>query len=161
MAVWILDSAYRDGGIDLWTKDGAVTKVHYDYQPSFYVHFHDSHAHYEMIETLEERYDAEECTIRTIFGALPGYAVPAGRDVAEAIERQAQDDVELFNVDVRRDQRFMAERGLCPCAGEHDNRFSPEITHDLSVLEIRIHGNPARSVSPTDIMVMGERPERL
>jgi DNA polymerase I len=114
-----------------------------------------------MISALEERYNAEECTIRTIFGALPGYAVPAGRDVAEAIEQQAQYEVDLFNVDVRRDQRFMAERGLCPCAGEHDNRFSPEITHDLSVLEIRIHGNPARSASPTDIEVMGERPERL
>ncbi len=73
--MWILDSAYRDGGIDLWTKDGTVTKVHYDYQPPFYVHFHDPHAHHEMIEALEERYGAEECTIKTIFGELPGYAV--------------------------------------------------------------------------------------
>ena len=88
--MWILDSAYRDGGIDLWTKDGTVTKVHYDYNPPFFVHFHDPHAHHEMIEALEERYGAEECTIRTIFGDLPGYAVTAGRDVAEAIERQAQ-----------------------------------------------------------------------
>ena len=84
-----------------------------------------------MIEALEERYGAEECTIRTIFGTLPGYAVTAGRDVAEAIEQQAQYDVDLFNVDVRRDQRFMAERGIYPCAGEGDDRFSPEITHDL------------------------------
>ena len=88
--MWILDSAYRDGGIDLWTKDGAVTKIHYDYNPPFHVHFHDPHAHYEMIAALEERYDAKECNIRTIFGELPGYAVAAGRDVAEAIERQAQ-----------------------------------------------------------------------
>ena len=88
--MWILDSAYRDGGIDLWIKDGAVTKVHYEYNPPFHVHFHDPHAHYEMIEALEERYDAKECTIRTIFSELSGYAVTAGRDVAEAIERQAQ-----------------------------------------------------------------------
>ena len=33
--MWILDSAYRDGGIDLWTKDGTVTKVHHDYNPPF------------------------------------------------------------------------------------------------------------------------------
>ena len=71
-----------------------------------------------MIEALEERYEAEECTIRTIFGDLPGYAVTAGRDVAEAIERQAQYEVELFNVDVRRDQRFMAERGIFPVQGK-------------------------------------------
>ena len=159
--MWIVDSAYRDGGIDLWTKDGTVTKVHHDYNPPFFVHFRDPHAHHEMISALEERYNAEECTIRTIFGVLPGYTVHADREVVEAIERQAQYEVDLFNVDVRRDQRFMAERGLCPCAGEHDNRFSPEITHDLSVLEIRIHGNPARSALPTDIEVLGERPERL
>ena len=113
-SMWILDSAYRDGGIDLWTKDGAVTKVHYDYNPPFHVHFHDPHAHHEMIEALEERYGAEECTIRTIFGELSGYAVTPGRDVAEAIERQARFEVDLFNVDVRRDQRFMAERGIFP-----------------------------------------------
>ena len=106
--MWILDSAYRDGGIDLWTKDGVVTKVHHPYNPPFLVHFHDPHANHEMIDALEERYGAEECTIRTIIDELPGYKVFAGRDVAEAIEAQAQFDVQLFNVDVRRDQRFMA-----------------------------------------------------
>jgi DNA polymerase I len=114
-----------------------------------------------MIEALEKRYGAEECTIRTIFGNLPGYAVAAGRDVAEAIERQAQYGVDLFNVDVRRDQRFMAERGIFPCAGEGDDRFSPEITHDLSVLEIRIHGDPALSAQFTEIDVTGGRTERM
>jgi DNA polymerase I len=159
--MWILDSAYRDGGIDLWTKDGAVTKVHYEYNPPFHVHFHDPHAHHELIEALEERYGVEECTVRTIFGELSGYAVPAGREVAEAIERQAQYDVDLFNVDVRRDQRFMAERGIFPCAGEGDNRFSPEIAHDLSVLEIRIHGDPALSAPLADIEVRGGTTERM
>jgi DNA polymerase I len=159
--VWILDSAYRVGGIDLWTKDGPVTKVHYDYQPPFYVHFHDPHAHHEMIEALEERYGAKECTIKTIFGELPGYAVTAGRDVAEAIERQAQFDIDIFNVDVRRDQRFMAERGIFPCVGEGDDRFSPEITHDLTVMEIEIQGNPVLSSQFTKIEVKGIHRERL
>jgi len=159
--MWILDSAYRDGGIDLWIKDGAVTKVHYEYNPPFHVHFHDPHAHYEMIEALEERYDAKECTIRTIFSELSGYAVTAGRDVAEAIERQAQYGGDLFNVDVRRDQRFMAERGIFPCAGEGDDRFSPEIRHDLSVMDIRINGDPALSAQFSEIDVKGACEERL
>ena len=159
--VWILDSAYRDGGIDLWTKDGTVTKTHYDYQPPFYIHFHNPHAHQEMIEALEERYGAEECTIKTVFGELPGYAVTAGRDVAEAIERQAQFDIDIFNVDVRRDQRFMAERGIFPCEGDGDDRFSPEITHNLTVMEISIQGNPALSSQFTEIEVKGIHTERL
>jgi DNA polymerase I len=159
--MWILDSAYRDDGIDLWTKDGTVTKARHEYNPPFHVHFHDPHAHYEMIEALEERYGAEECTIHTIFGELPGYTVTAGRDVAEAIEKQAQYGVDLFNVDVRRDQRFMAERGIFPCAAEGDDRFSPEIRHDLSVMEIRIHGEPALSAQFTGIDVKGAHAEHL
>ena len=91
----------------------------------------------------------------------PGLRGHSGRDVAEAIEKQARSWVDLFNVDVRRDQRFMAECGLFPCAGGGDDRFSPEITHDLSVMEIRINGNPALSAQFTEIEVKGARTERL
>jgi DNA polymerase I len=159
--MWIVDSAYRNGGIDLWTKDGSVTKVHHDYNPPFLIHFHDPPSHHEMIDALEERYGAEECTIHTIFGDLTGYSVCAGRDIAEAIERQATFDVQLFNVDVRRDQRFMAEKGFFPCSGEDESRFSPEFSHDLNTIEIKIHNNPALSALCSDIEVMHEHTERL
>jgi DNA polymerase I len=159
--MWILDSAYRNGGVDLWTKDGTVTKVHHDYHPPFLVHFHDAPAHHEMIDVLEEQYGAEECTIRTIFGDLPGFAVYAGRDIAEAIEQQAKFDVQLFNVDVRRDQRFMAEHGIVPCGGDNETRFSPEFSHDLNIMEIRIHDNPALTRTCSDVEVIHDRTEKL
>jgi DNA polymerase I len=159
--MWIVDSAYRNGGVDLWTKDGTVSKVHYDYHPPFFIHFHDPPAHHEMIDALEKRYGAEECTIRTIFGDLPGYSVCAGRDVAEAIEQQAQFDVQLFNVDVRRDQRFMAEKGIFPCGAEDDSRFSPEFSHDLNIIEIKVYDNPALSSLCSDVEVIYERTEQL
>ena len=159
--MWIVDSAYRDGGIDLWTKEGAVTKVHHDYHPPFLIHFHDPPAHHDMIDALEERYGAGECTIRTLFGDLLGYSVYAGRDVAEVIEQQAAFDVQLFNVDVRRDQRFMAENGIFPCSAENDSRFSPKFPHDLHSVEITIHDNPALSRLCSDVEVIHERTERL
>src|SRR5208337_478651 len=159
--MWILDSAYRNGGVDLWTKDGTVTNVHHEYNPPFLVHFNDEPAHLEMIDALEDRYDAKECTIRTIFGDLPGYAIYAGRDVAEAIEQQAKFDVDLYNVDVRRDQRFMAEQGITPCSGENDSRFSPEFTHDLNIVEIKVHDDPARSAFCTDVEVIHDETPRL
>jgi DNA polymerase I len=159
--MWIFDSAYRDGGIDLWTKDGAVTRVHHEYNPPFLIHFHDPQGNHEMIETLEERYEARECTIHTIFGDLPGLSVCAGRDVAEAIEKQAQFDADLFNVDVRRDQRFMAGTGIFPCGGENDSRFSPEFSHELSIIELRVPGNPALAELCSGIEVIHERTERL
>jgi DNA polymerase I len=159
--MWIVDSAYRDGGVDLWTKDGTVSKVHYDYKPPFFVHFHDPPAHHEMIDALAGRYGAEECTIRTIFGDLPGYSVYAGRDVAGAIEQQAQFDVQLFNVDVRRDQRFMAENGLFPCGSVNDSRYAPEFVHDLSIIEIKVNDNPALSSVCSDVEVICGHTERL
>jgi len=159
--MWILDSVYRNGGVDLWSKDGVVTKVHHDYAPPFLIHFPDLHPHQEMIAVLEEQYKAEECTIRTIFKDLPGYAIYAGRDVAEAIEKQAQFDIELYNVDVRRDQRFMAEHGITPCSTGNDSRLSPEFTHDLDSVEINIRDDPALSALCTDIEIIHEKSERL
>jgi DNA polymerase I len=159
--MWIVDSAYRDGGVDLWTKDGTVSKVHHDYKPPFFIHFHDPPAHHEMIDTLAGRYGAEECSIRTIFGDLPGYSVYAGRDVAEAIEQQAQFDVQLFNVDVRRDQRFMAENGLFFCGAVNESRYAPEFVHDLNIIEIKVNDNPALSSVCSDVEVICGHTERL
>jgi DNA polymerase I len=114
-----------------------------------------------MMEVLEERYDAETCTIRTIFGDLPGLSVHAGREVAEIIEKQAQFDVDLFDVDVRRDQRFMAEKGIFPCGSGNDDRFSPVFSHDLTIIELKVLDNPALSALCSDIEVIHDRTERL
>ena len=80
-----------------------------------------------MIEALEEQYRAEPCTFTTIFGECEGYAVFAGRPVAEAIEQQTQFAAQLFNVDVRRDQRFMAEHGIVPCSADHGLTVLPGV----------------------------------
>ena len=88
--IWILDSAFR-GGVDLWCKEeggtGAVTRVHHDYDPPFLLHLPEPDRHHELIAALEERYRAEACTFRTIFGPLDGWAVHADRATAEAIEK--------------------------------------------------------------------------
>jgi DNA polymerase I len=158
--MWILDSAYR-GGVDLWVRDGAVTKIRHDYDPPFYLYLPDPHPHHDMIGTLESEYHAGECTFTTIFGELSGYRVFAGRSVAEAIEQQTNYEAQLFNVDVRIDQRFMAEHGIFPCGAEHESRFSPEISYNLRRFEISIRGNPSLSAAFTDIDVTHERCERL
>ncbi|VVB69197.1 Uncharacterised protein [uncultured archaeon] len=41
-----------------------------------------------MIEALESRFKAEECSFRTIFGTLRGHRIYASRKVAEKIEIQ-------------------------------------------------------------------------
>ncbi len=95
------------------------------------------------------------------FWGSSGYSVYAGRDVAEVIEHQAQFDVQLFNVDVRRDQRFMAENGIFPCGAENDSRCSPEFSHELNIIEVKVHDNPALTSMCSDVEVMCGHTERL
>jgi DNA polymerase, archaea type len=158
--MWILDSAFRDG-VDIWYKDSTVTRQHHDYDPPFYLYLPDHHAHHGMIEVLEEQYQAETCTFRTIYGDLAGFSVHADRAIAESIEQQTQFEVQLFNVDIRRDQQFMAERGVFPCGDAHESRFTTDFSVDLRQIEIRIHDNPAISPVCTDIELIGDRTERL
>jgi len=158
--VWILDSAWHNG-VDLWYRDGSVKCRHHDYDPPFYLYLPDPPAHHEMIDALAERYRAEACTFRTLSGNLDGFSVHAGRAVAEAIEQQTQGDAQLFNVDVRRDQRFMAEQGIFPCGNADESRYSPDFQYDLRVVEIRIHDHPARSTLCTDVELVHERTEFL
>jgi len=158
--MWILDSVSR-GGVDLWYRDGTVKKVHYGYDPPFYLHLPDPHPHHGMIEALESEYRAEECTFTTIFGDRAGYRVFAGRTVAEAIEQQTRYEAQLFNVDVRIDQRFMAERGIVPCCTDPGSRFSPDLSCDLRRMEIRIRDNPARSPVCSDVDVVCGCTKRL
>ena len=163
--MWILDSAVRGDGVDLWYKDGTATRVvHYPYDPPFYLHLPDPASCHEMIDSLEEWFRASPCSFMTIFGEIPGYRVFGDRKIAGAVEQQTGHSARLFNVDVRRDQRFMAEQGIVPCSGgESEGRFSTAFTHDLRGMEIRIHGNPSLSAACTGISVTcGDgRPELL
>jgi len=158
--VWILDSAGRNG-VDLWYRDGSMKCRHHDYDPPFYLHLPDPAAYHEMIDALSDQYRAEACTFRTIFGDLDGFSVQGDRSVAEAIEQQTQGDAQLFNVDVRRDQRFMAERGLFPCGEAGENRCSPDFSWDLTTVEIRIRDPPSRTALCTEVEFIHERTEAL
>jgi len=162
-SMWILDSVARDGFIDLWVKEASgVRRVREEYRPPFFAHFADPHLHRDLIGTLEETFGATECRFATIFGELPGYAIAADRRVAERIEEQAAFAVDLFNVDTRRDQQYLAERGIFPCADPGDLRFSPGVAHSLRQMEIRIRGNPAAGHGIREIAVACEgRSERM
>lgn len=67
-----------------------------------------------MIEGLESRFKVEECSFDTVYGPFDGYEIWAGRDVAEKIEKKARLQAQLYNVDLRVDQRYLADKGLFP-----------------------------------------------
>ncbi len=143
--MWILDCYAKGNKVVLWVKKEGRKPRRFEFgvEPYFLLHLPDPPLHAEMLEALEARYEVEECEIRTIYGALDGYRVRAGRKVAERVERQAK-DAKLFNVDVRLEQRFAAEKGLIPCSHVLDGdskRFDPDFELPFSVLRVEVKGD--------------------
>jgi DNA polymerase, archaea type len=158
----IIDSCFRTGtGIDLWHRDNGMRRECIPVQSQFYLHLPDPHAHREMIDALDNLYPVEICTFRTIFGELPGFRVTAGRDVAEAIEKQSWYSAQLYNVDVRQDQKYLAEHHLACCQGPGDVRFDPACSCDLKTIEITIAGQPSRSTGISSIDITGDETEHI
>ena len=145
--MWIFDS-YDKGCVELWGRERGLTRASAAYPPSFYMLLRDPPAHREMIEALESRFKTVECSFRTIFGTFQGHKIYAGRKVAEKIEIQTHHQAELYNVDVRQDQRYMAEHDLFPCGDRDESRFSPDFDVPLTTLELQVTGDPSM---PTEI----------
>lgn len=159
--MWVLDATYRDG-IELWVKDeGSVRRTKEDFPRSFLAHFPDEHMHHELVDQLSSRYGAEECTFGTIYGPLEGYRIYAGREVAEAIERQTHFSAKLFNVDVRTEQRFMAERGWFPGGGREESRFELDFEMPLKIAELKVHGDPRFRREMDSITISDGRERRV
>jgi DNA polymerase I len=160
--MWIFDTYYK-GCVELWGREKGVTRESAVYPQSFYIHLPDPPAHREMIEALESRFRMEECSFKTIFGTLSGYRIFADRKVAEKIEIQTRHQAELYNVDVRQDQRYLAEHNLFPCGDGEDSRFSPDFAVPLTSLKMHIDGDPTLpgDVSIRRIEIENDRKRRL
>lgn len=160
--MWIFDSYHR-GAVELWDRSGGSPKPFtFRYLPSFYFHLEDPHAHWEMIEGLESRFKVEECSFDTVYGPLDGYQIWATRDVAEKIEKQTRMQAQLYNVDLRLDQRYLAEKGLFPCGDQCESRFDIDFDLLLTSLKIEVNANPRLSKAVTEIRVTnGRRETRL
>lgn len=143
---FILDICRTRQGISVWEiRDEKLAITHHRYEPSFLVSFPDPHLHYSLIEGLESVYDITECTIRTIYGNYEGYLVPAGREVAEQIEKQTQYQARLFNVDIRPEQRFSAENKEIPGGWRGIDRFDLDQEPLFTMMEISCSENPHRT----------------
>ncbi len=68
--MWIFDSYYK-GCVELWGREREFIRTSTAYPPSFYMHLKDSHAHWEMVESLESRYKVEELQLQYDLRLLP------------------------------------------------------------------------------------------
>ena len=151
--MWIFDSYHR-GFVELWDRSRCSPKPFaFRYSPSFYLHLEDPHAHWEMIEGLESRFKVKECSFDTVYGPLDGYEIWAPKDVALKIEKQTQLQAQLYNVDLRVDQRYLADKGLLPCGNEGESRFDTDFSFPLTSLMIQVNSNPQLSRTMTDIKI--------
>jgi len=114
-----------------------------------------------MIEALESLYRLEEVRFSTIYGQEDGYLIYADRSVAEKIEKQTRYSAELYNVDVRRDQQYLAERDIFPCGDPDESRFSPDFEVPLRLMQLQFSGYPGRRKTISGAMVQADRSRRL
>jgi len=129
--------------VELWARDRRVVSQSEQYPQSFYLYLKDAHAHLDMIAGLESRFKVEETSFRTIYGVLDGYKIYASRKVAERVEKQTDLAAELYNVDTRLDQRYMAEHDLFPCGHQDESRFAPSFDVPLTIMEVRVICDPS------------------
>ncbi|VVB63131.1 Uncharacterised protein [uncultured archaeon] len=113
-SLWIILDTYFEVSVELWSRERGLERISAAYLPSFYMHLKDLHAYWEMIQALESRFRVEECSFDSIFGTFEGHRIFASRRVAEKIEIQTRYAAELYNVDVRQDQRYLAEHDIFP-----------------------------------------------
>jgi DNA polymerase I len=158
--MWIFDSYYK-GCVELWNRANGSTKVSAAYTPSFYMYLEDPIAHWEMVEGLKSRYKVEDCSFRTIFGTFQGYKIYANRKIAEKIEIQTRYKAQLYNVDIRQDQRYMAEHDLFPCGYRDESRFSANFEHPLTCLELQVAGNPSMPGDISCVQILSGRKRKL
>ncbi len=121
--MWIFDSYYK-GTVELWGRENGPIKVSLPFPNSFYMHLRDPPAYREMLAALEGLYRVEECY-----------------------------SAQLYNVDIRHDQCYLAEHDLFPCGESEESRFSPDFAVPLTRLEMEVKavgaggagGDPLRS----------------
>ena len=158
--MWILDTSVERDRVALWGPGGAVQRA--PCPPSFLLTLTDPIRHWELLEALDAGYGAEPVTVRTIHDELPGWRVNAGKDVAAAVLRQTDYGAQCYNVDVRRDQQYLAEHRLLPCTGPDEERFSMTLTQDLVVIRARARRRPRPGRSCRgDTVTDGDRTRRL
>jgi len=158
--MWVFDSYFKGLRRTLEPRERSC-RISADYPPSFYMHLKDPHAHWERIQALENRFRVEECIFNSIFGTFEGHRIYASRKVAEKIEIQTRYAAELFNVDVRQDQRYLAEKDLFPCGDRDESRFSPDFENPLSILGMEVAGDPNFPREISCVQVLNERKQRF
>ena len=92
---------------------------------------------------------------------LEGHRIYASRKVAEKIEKQTRYAAVLYNMDVRQDQRYLAEKDLFPCRDIDEAGFSTDFQVPLSIpgMEVAVDPNLPREISC--IQVLNERKQRF
>ena len=128
--------------MELLSRERGLERISAAYPPSFYVYLKDPHAHWEMIEALESRYGVEECSFNTIFGSFHPYRISASRKVAEKIEKQTRYAAELYNVDVRQDQRYLGSMTSSLVETKMSPGFLPDFQFPLSIMGMEVVGDP-------------------
>lgn len=139
----VIDACYRDGCVLTWEREnGKVTSRQVPWDRSFILDLTGAERHVDLLEGLSSLFRVDQCRFRTLRGEREGYRIHAGRDIADAVERQASRDAILYDVDIRAEQQYCAQNRIVPCISPGDYRFSTTLPAGLAIMTVRARGNP-------------------
>lgn len=161
--VWVLDCYARGGSVETWSVDGGCCRhALHPFSSPFLFSLPDPDLYSGMIEGLEAAFPVEECRFKTIYGECNGWGVNAGRQVAMAIEEQTGFTAQVYNLDIRPEQRWLAAQGTVPCLAPGESRFTPDFPVPLRVVGVEVPGDPSRPGRVESAVVTAEgRSSRL
>ena len=81
--------------------------------------------------------------------------------MAEKIEKRTRHAAELYDVDVRQDQRYLAEKDLFPYGDGDKSGFSPDFKVPLSILGLQVIGDPNIPMDISRIQVLNGRMQKF
>jgi len=160
--MWIFDSYFK-GCVELWSRERALARASAAYPPSFYLLLKDPPEHREMIEFLETRFKAEDCSFRTIYGTHQGHRIYAG-------SQSRREDRDPDSPPGRALQRGCppgsalhgrAEHDLFPYGDRDKSRFTPDFQIPLTILELQVIGDPSMPSEISRIEVLDGHKRKL
>ncbi len=140
---WIFDISFEYDGLNLWVKEGdTVKKYHKEYKNSYFLCLPKGFDSSGLMDEAEALKTAKKDTFRTIYGEFQGWKIYSDKKFALELEKKTRYNADFYNLDVRTEQKYLAENNLSFCKNLNEETFSASIKSPLLEMTVAAAGKP-------------------
>lgn len=140
---WLFDISHENDGLCLWVKQGGFVKqYHKEYKNSFFMCLPEGFDSSGLMTDAEADKLAKKETFRTIYGECRGWRIHSDKNFALELEKKTRYYAEFYNLDVRIEQKYLAENNLSLCKNVDEETFSADSKSPLTEITVAVAGKP-------------------